>query len=409
MIFYIKLAFRNILRNKRRSIISGLAIAIGVSALIYVDALYKGMENNIIDNITKSFASDGQIHRKNFREIQNVELTINNLNKIIENLKNEKIIDTFSLRTYSFSMISSPNNVSSILLVGIEPESEKKISQIDDSIIKGSYLKEEDKNTIVLGEKLAEILEVQVGDRVVITVAQAKNSELSQELFRVSGIYFFNNPQFDKGMAFINIRKAREMLNIGNSAHEIAIRFIKKIDRKHIDKLDFWKRYSKYGNEALSWMEIFPQMRIVFEMSGIATAIMGLILFAIVALVIVNSLFMSIYERMFEFGVLRALGTRPFVVFKMIIFESALLGLLSILIGILLGFIITYISSKTGIDYTGIEMMGVTIKNMIYPVINLNQFIIYPISVFIITILIGVYPALYAAKIKPSKALRKSL
>ena len=409
MLFYLKLAWRNIFRNKRRTIISGLAIAIGLAALIYTDALYKGMEINIIDNITKSFIADGQIHRKGFREKQETELTINNLDKVVKKLENDPLVKRFSLRTYSFSMISSSNNVSSVMLIGVNPEKEKSISQIDDAIIKGDYFKEGKENQIIIGKKLAEILEVEIGDRIVVTVAQAHSSELSQELFRVGGIYYFNNPQLDKGMAFIKINKARKMLNIGNGAHEIAIKLIKGVDRKHIDNLSFWKKYSVDDNEALSWMGLFPQMKMVFEMTGLGTAIVGLILFAIVALVIVNSLFMSIYERMFEFGVLRAIGTRPFGAFKMIVLESGALGILSVSIGIVLGFIVTYIFSKIGIDYTGIEMMGVIIKNLIYPVLTVEQFIIYPIVVFLITLLIGIYPGIYAAKLKPAEALRKSL
>ncbi len=409
MFFYWKLAWRNIFRNKRRTIISGLAIAIGLAALIYVDALYKGMEANIIDNITKSFVSDGQIHRKGFRKKQEITLTINNLNKVLANLKKESIVDIFSPRTYAFSMITSSNNVSSVMLIGIEPEKEKIISQIDDALIKGDYFKGKNENQIIIGKKLAENLEVEVGDRIVVTTAQAHSSELSQELFRVGGIYYFNNPKLDKGMAFIKIGKARKMLNLGIEAHEIAIRFKKGVNRRYIDKLGFWKKYSVNDNEALSWMGLFPQMKFIFEMTNLSIAITGLILFAIVALVIINSLFMSIYERMFEFGVLRAIGTRPTGAFKMIILESAALGSLSVIIGMILGFMITYIYSKIGIDYTGIEMMGVTLKNLIYPILTVKQFIIYPVAVFFITLIIGIYPGIYAAKLKPAEALRKSL
>jgi ABC-type lipoprotein release transport system permease subunit len=409
MLLYIKLAWRNIFRNKRRTIISGLAIAIGLASLIYVDALYIGMKNNIVDNITKSFMSDGQIHRKGFRQRQEVELTINNIDDVIKNLKKEEIVNRFSVRAYGFSMISSSNNVGSVILVGIDPDKERYISQMDDAIIKGDYFKGEKGNQIIIGKKLAEILEVELGDRIVVTVAQANSSELSQELFRVSGIYFLNNPQFDKGMAFIKLGKARKMLNIGTGGHEIAIKLKKGIDRIHIEKLSIWKKYSSKGNEAISWIGIMPQMKMMFEMTNLSLSLIGFILFAIVALVIINSLFMSIYERMFELGVLRAIGTRPSGAFKMIIFESGALAVFSIILGIVLGYLITLVFTKIGIDYTGIEMMGITIKNIIYPVIELRQFIIYPIIVFFITILVGIYPGIYAAKLQPAEALRKSL
>ncbi len=409
MSLYFKLAWRNIFRNKRRTIISGIAIAIGLASLIYVDALYIGMKNNIVKNITGSFIGDGQIHRKGFRQKQEVELTVKNPEKLIKSLKSENQIKIFSLRTYSFSMISSSNNVSSVILVGIEPQKEKEISQMDDAIIEGSFFNKRSENQIIIGKKLAEILEVKTGDRIVITVAQAHSSELSQELFKVTGIYYLNSPEMDKGMAFIKLKKAQKMLNIGNNFHEIALKFKKGIDLIHIDKLSFWRKYSSDDNEALSWMGLFPQMKLMFEMTNLSLALVGFILFAIVALVIINSLFMSIYERMFEFGVLRAIGTRPSGAFKLIILESGALAIFSIFIGIIVGFAITFIYTKIGIDYTGVEVMGITIKNIIYPVMKVRQFVLYPVIVFFITLIIGIYPGIYAARLKPAEALRKSL
>jgi ABC-type lipoprotein release transport system permease subunit len=404
----LKLAWRNIFRNKRRTIIAGIAIGIGLTSLIYVDALFVGMKVSIIKEATASFLGQGQIHRDGYRETQEVDKTINDIDKLVNKLKNDNRIDKFTLRTFSLGMVNSPSNVRPMMLVGIDSEEEKYLSRIDDAILKGSFFKGNNQRDIIIGKKFAEILEVGVGDRIVITVSQAKTEEFSQEMFKVSGIFYFNNPEFDKGIAFIRINKAQKMLNIGNRAHEIALKF-KNIDKKNIDKLSFWKEYSQDGNEALSWMKLLPQLKIVFEMTNLSIFIIGLILFAVIALVIINSLFMSIFERMFEFGVLKAVGTGAFNIAKLIILESSSLAILSIGMGIIGGFILTYIYSKTGIDYTGIEMMGVTIQNILYPVIQIRQFITYPIIVFFLTSIIGIYPAIYAAKMSPSEAMRKSL
>jgi ABC-type lipoprotein release transport system permease subunit len=408
MWMYIKLAWRNIFRNKRRTFIAGTAIGIGLASLIFTDALYVGMEDNMVESITSSFLGEGQIHRQGFRSTHEVEHTINELDQLVSDLKQENIVEHFTLRTTSFGMISSPANFSSVNMVGINPPTERYISQIDDALTEGTYFEDDNLRDIVVGNKLADILEVDIGDRVVMTTAQAYTGDLSQEMFRVSGIYHFNVTDMDRGMAFIRLEKSQEMLGVNQQVHEIAIKFI-NTEYGRDNRLPFWDKYSKNGNEAVSWTVILPQIEAVFAMSNFSIFIIGLILFAIVSLGIVNTLFMSLRERMFEFGVLRALGTRPFVLARMILFEAGALAIISIGLGIIFGFLVTYIVTKTGIDYTGIEFMGATFRHLLYPVLQIKQFIIYPIWVFILTTLVGLYPALYAARMSPANAMRKSL
>jgi len=128
-----------------------------------------------------------------------------------------------------------------------------------------------------------------------------------------------------------------------------------------------------------------------------------------VAFGIINTLFMSLYERMFEFGVLRAVGTRPSGVRRLIVFEAGALALLSIAMGTVLGFGLTFAMSKIGIDYRGIEFAGTTFYDLLYPVLHVQQFLIYPLAVFIFTLLVGLYPARVAGKMRVADALRKSL
>ena len=118
---------------------------------------------------------------------------------------------------------------------------------------------------------------------------------------------------------------------------------------------------------------------------------------------------MSLKERMFEFGVLRAVGTRPFGMAKLIVFEAGALAVISIVLGVILGLAVTYIFTLTGIDYRGIEYLGVTFQELLYPVMRINQFFIYPISLFFLTCLVGIYPALIAARMSPVKAMRQGL
>jgi ABC-type lipoprotein release transport system permease subunit len=408
MWIYIKLAFRNMLRNKRRTFIAGTGIGIGLASLIFVDALIIGMERNMVQAATATFLGDGQVQREGFRNTLEAELTINRLDWVIDNLKQEPVVKQYSVRTMAYSTIASSANLTAIEMVGIDPSTEKQVSEIDEAIIEGSYFEGEGERDIVIGAKLADILEVGVGERLVVTLAQARTGDLSQELFRVSGIFKFNITEMDRGMVFVRLSKAQEMMGIGKNAHAIVL---KLTDPEFGLDEDFylWKKYSRFGNESFGWTKILPQVKSAFELSRFSTYILGLILFGIVALGIINTLFMSLYERMFEFGVLRAVGTRPFGIAQMIVYEAGSLAVLSIVLGSILGFLATYITALVGIDFRGIEYVGVTFRRLLYPVLTMRQFIEYPLWVFVFTTLVGIYPARYAAKMLPSTAMRRSL
>ena len=403
----VKLAWRNIFRNKRRTLIAATAIGIGLTALIFIDAFMIGMEETMIRTATASFLGDAQIHREGFRDAQEVSLTIQALGSVTESLTKEEIVAHFTQRTLASSMITSPANVSAISLVGVHPPTEKFLSLIDDAITEGAYFEGDNSRDIVIGAKLAEILEIGLGDRVVVTVAQAESGELSQEMFRISGIYHFADAAMNSGMAFVRLEKAQEMLAISKDVHEIAIKFT-SIAYSQETTLPFWDTYSQHGNEVLSWTELMSQLTVVLEMTRYSKYIMGVILFGVVVFGIINTLFMSLYERMFEFGVLRAVGTRPFGMARVILFEAGALAIVSIGLGTILGFILTGVLAHVGIDYTGIEMMGVTMQEFIYPVLEVQQFIIYPIWVFIFTLIAGLYPARHVAKMAPVDAMRRS-
>jgi len=404
----VKLAWRNLFRNKRRTFIAGTAIGIGLASLIFTDALILGMEENVVSTATASFLGQGQLHASGYRRTREVEKTICDVERVAARLQADERVADLTLRTMSLGMINSAAEPASVLVVGVKPDSERRMSLLDDAIVAGAFFEGDNPRDVVIGRELAELLEVGLGDRVVVTVAQPGSGDLSQELFRVSGLYRFNSREMDTGMAFVRIEKAQEMLELPGAAHEIALAFTRP-EIPVQDSHPFWTEYSQDGNEALGWPLLVPQLRAVFEYSDLSLTILGLILFGIVALGIVNALFMSIYERLFEFGVLRAIGTRPLGVWRLIVCEAGTLALLSIVFGAALGYVVTLIVSKTGIDYRGIEMVGVVVQDMMYPIITLRQFVVYPAWLLGLTLLVGTYPAFHAARIPPAHALRKSL
>ena len=153
-----------------------------------------------------------------------------------------------------------------------------------------------------------------------------------------------------------------------------------------------------------------PDLKSAIYFSGFSSLIMAVLLGALAALAILNTLFMALYERMFEFGVLLALGTRPYRLALLVLAESVCLGLVSAVLGTILGLVSAAIFSKTGINYySGIEFAGVTFKEALYPQIRSLQYTVFPIGVWIFTVLVALYPAFKAARLVPAKALHRSL
>lgn len=404
----LKLAWRNVLRNKRRTFLSGTAVGITLASLMLIDGLYIGMLKGMIMTATDTFLGQGQIHAKGFSDTLEVEKTINGSENILASLDKEPLLEAYSPRTASFAMLSSPAGVTSVLLYGIDPAREKNISMIDETIRDGEYLQPEGERQILIGSKAAETLEAGLGDRLVLTVAQAGTGELSQEMFRISGIYHMGIREADSGMAFIHIDKARQLLALGPGTHEIVLKF-KDLDSAGDRTLPFWSSYSGNSNEALGWRDLIPQLDGIIEMTEISTIVTSTLVFCIVAVIIMNALFMSLYERMFEFGVLRAIGTRPLNMALIIFFEAAALSAISIIMGLVLGLGVVSFFSWYGIDYRGIEFAGVTVNELLYPELAVNQFTTYPLLIFIFSLVAAIYPALFAAKMTPARAMQRSM
>ncbi|MCK5808551.1 ABC transporter permease [bacterium] len=405
---FLRLAWRNLFRNKRRTILASLAIGLGLSAVIFTDALMGGITNNFISTATGSWMGEGQVHSVGFRNTQEIENIIKNREKAEKILHNDPHIKSSAPRVISTGMITSPTEVQSVLLAAVDPQQERTVSRIANAVKEGEFLSSAEGREILIGVKLATVLEVEIGDKVVLTAAQAFNGELAQEMFRIKGIFDMGSRDMNGSFALIPLKTAQKMLNLKDGIHEIAFQF-KDIKQSTDTTLPLWKELKATGNEPLNWGELMTELSTMLEMTDFALGLSSLILFIIVSAGIVNTLFMSLYERMFEFGVLKAIGTRPFQLGKLIVLEAASLGAISSLFGMLIAAGILLLTSYTGIDYRGTEFVSVAITDLLYPVVQIHQFIIYPLGMIFFIMVVGIYPAWYAARITPATAMRKKL
>lgn len=401
-----KLGFRNLLRNKKRTILSSLAIGIGLAALIITDGFIIGMRQSMVQSLTNSYMGHAQIYEKSYRSDPDSAKVVDQLPKIRAYLRESEHIDSWTERVQAPGLLTSPANVLDVQVVGVVPDSEARISRLRKNLIEGEDL--QGSQDILIGHKLAKKMDVQIGERVVLTIVQADSDEITQELMRVQGIFKFNMSGFDDGMVFLNRDKLLQMLALKDQVHEVVLKFksLKEAERK---SSTYWSDLSNEKNEMTSWPDLVPGVMAAFELAKASTAYVSIFLLAVVLLGIMNTLFMSIYERTYEFGVLQAVGTRPSMIFKTILAEAFFLGLFSGIVGILVAFFFGELINFNGIDYGGIEMAEATFTEPIYMIYRWQQFVFFPLELMMFTIIAAIYPSWHAAKMTIAEAMKKSL
>jgi len=402
----LRLAKRSIFRNTRRTLLTILLISCSLAAILFTDAFVRGMVDTMVKISTQTFLGEGQIHHKGFREANDIDLYISDTPSLYLQLDEINEIKAYAPRVLSGAMTSSSENVASAIIYGVDADKEAKVSKLKLAITQGEYLSGVD-GEIILGEQLADLLEISLGDRVVVTVSEAHGGDLSQALFRVSGLFSFNERTMDIGMAFINLSQGQTLLGI-NGVHEIALR-LQALNQAEDKSLDFWQSLNTKQIETLSWQELVPQLSSMLAMTEYSTLIVSLIMYVLVCLGLINTMFMSIFERQTEFGILLAIGTRSKQLFNQIMLEGLFIGLLSVAVGLFIAFVFCYWGSIVGIDYSELEMSGLTLNEPIYLVLDISSFALMGIATLVVTLISCIYPALHAARLQPSFAMRKTL
>ena len=403
----LKLAWRNLFRNTRRTILTCLLISSSLVVLILMDGIMLGMVDVMIGGITHTLEGEAQVNRKGFRDNFEVELYLDNPDEILATLENEAGIAGYAPRVIVGGMIASPYNTTGGIIFGVDADREVGVSKIRDAVYEGSYLTGK-KREILIGKPMADLLEVGLGDRIILTAATVDSNEITQELFRVSGFFEFGPDEMDENFVFINLPQAQSVLGMTNRLHQVAIRFDNPEDAKNRETPIF-KKLNHDEIEALGWLDLQPGIGAMLEMVNYSTAIVGLILFLLASLGVINSMFMSIYERIYEFGVAKAIGTRPAQIIQLVLYEAFFLALMSCAFGVVFGYFSNSYFAEYGVPIGEFEAAGVAIDGSIYTVLALYQFIEFPIYVTLLTIVAAIYPAVFASKIVPTRALQRAL
>lgn len=403
----LKLAWRNLFRNTRRTVLTSLLISSSLIVLILVDGLVLGLVDVMAGGITHTLEGEAQVLHVGFRNNFDAEYTMDDPAPIIKELEQDNTVAGYAPRVIIGGMIASSYNTTGGLVYGVDHQQEIAVSRIRDAIISGNYLDGGDRE-LLMGSSMADLLEVKLGDRIVVTAAAVDNNDIAQELFRLSGIFEFGPEEMDKNLIFINLHKAQEVFGMTGRLHQIAIRFTDPELSKN-PELPLFKKLTKDETEALGWLDLQPAIGSMIEMSQFSTAIVGAVLFLLTSLGVINSMFMSIYERIYEFGVAKAIGTRPMQIIQLVMYEALLLAIISCIFGLGLGYLFSDYFSANGIPMGKMEVSGIVVDGNMYTRIAGYQFVNFPIYITLLTLVAAIYPAIFASRIVPTQALQRAL
>jgi len=401
----LKVAWRNIWRNRSRSGVVIASVAVGLFAGMFMMAFFEGVIKQEINSAVETQLSHIQIHNPFFIDDKDINFAIANGQQIVDSLKKDSAVKGASARVITTGMVSSSTTAAGIEIHGIVPSDEKNVSNISQNIIEGSYFGDGKKNEIVIGKKLAEKLGVKLHNKIVLTF-QAKTGELTAGSFRIGGIFKTTNSTFDESTAFTQFDDLAQILGTADGVHEIAI-MLK--DGGQADAVNVQLKKQRPTLLVQTWKEISPEMAIITgTFDQVMYIIIGIILLALM-FGIINTMLMAVLERQREFGVLMAIGMNKRLVFSMIVLETVMLTIAGLPIGVLLVISTTGYFGKHGIDLSafakGLSQFG--LGNMIYPELQSSMFTPVIAMTAITAIVAAIYPAIKALQFSPATAIHK--
>lgn len=402
------IGWRNLWRNKRRSLVVISSISFGIFAMIISIAIMNGMNNQMVENTIKTSLGHIAIHRNGFQDDMKLNYNFNANSDMISVIENDPRIFAYAPRVKLQGMVRSSEASRGVMIVGIDPEREKRISSIFEYTIKegeSSFLSSSMDDSALISKSLADKLDLLVGDRLVF-MFQDKNSEIVGSGMRIMG--FFQTPieSFDKYVVFTGIEKLQELTGLETSISELTI--VVNNSRSVDDvKESLLSHINDKGLEILSWKDMAPNLVSAVKLFDTMMYIFFIIIFITVIFSVANTLIMAIMERFHEIGVMKSMGTRPLRIFSMIMFEAVNLGIVGLVAGIITGIAVSGLLGVTGIDLS-LYMESMRIwgtGSVIYPTIKSLDIVVATFIVLITTIIAAIYPALKAARIKPLEAL----
>ena len=399
----VKMSWRNLWRNSTRTNVTITAVALCIAILIIFQSLIIGLIGKAVYNTTNLVVGEVQIHAAGYLDDRSIYKSLKNVEEIRAVAKENNI--GMVERSYGFGLISSGTKSAGTQFWGIDPESELKYFDFANHIDEGNFLTKTSLKKVVLGNKLARSLAAELGTELVIFV-QGADGSLGNELFYVTGILGNVADNIDRGAAIILRDDFDILFSTNNLIHEIALNSKGKLEAEEIQKLMSAKAA---GVAVETWKELMPTIAIMTEKMSVFMLTMFSLIFTIAAsLGVMNTLIMSTYDRMKEFGIIRAIGATPWLIIRQVSLEAIMLTFLASIIGAVIGLSIAIYLQVYGIDISGkgnLAIGGIVFDPIWRASVSLKSVFLPVVLMMLTSIVASIYPASIAARIKPVEAI----
>ncbi len=405
MFKYIKIAWRNLWRNKRRTLITSASVFFGVFFAIMMTSMQKGSFENMISNMAKFYSGYVQIQESNFKETPSVNNSFTLSDELLEAIRNNKDITSTTKRIETFALASNDEKSYPSFVLGIEPEKENLKSGLSKYIEKGAYF-ENGSADIMVGSMLAENLNVGIGDSLIL-LGQGYHGVTAVGIYRVSGLLEFPLPDLSKQVVYMDITNCQEFSSLPNSitSNVLMVENTGKISKV----VSYLQPFLGEEIAIYSWKDLMPEILNLIEGKESSGAMVKTLLFMIIGFGVWSTIMMMMHERRRELGVMIAIGFQKGKLLFMMLVESAFIGIIGVVSGLVVSYPIFYYLFKNPIIVTGemaetYESMGFEAKIAfsVSPEIFYNP----AITILIIFMIVSLYQIYYVAKLNVVKSLK---
>ena len=406
MSLYLRLAWRNIWRHRRRTVIVVLAIGFTMGMMMMYDGLIGGFQQAIYGNAIKVLGGNIQVHAIGYQEkaAQAPLLALPNGPAVVKAALAQPQVVAASQRIITGGLASSREGAFAVSIIGIEPEKELPVSLVGQKVAQGRYLTAADQDVVYIGKGLATAMGVGVGDRFTLA-GRATHEQMRSRTMTVVGIYDIGMADIEKRTIYMSLAEAQDLYGMSGQVTEVAIS-LKQIGQEPavINAL----KPALSGVEFASWQTSFPELEAAIATKSQGMEIFSYIMLIIVGIGILNLLLMAVFERTREIGVLGAIGLRPGQISLLFVLEGAMMGLVGAAFGVALGLLFNVVLGVVGLDFTAfssITTYTALISGRIYSTLGTEKLVGHVLAVLIISVLASFYPAHEAAQQEPAKSL----
>ncbi len=406
MNLYLRLAWRNIWRHRRRTLIIIGAMGFSLALMMMYDGLIEGFDQAIYGNAIRVLGGNIQIHAAGYREKfeNNPLLPLRDDKAAIEAALAQPGVISATRRIQTAGMVVNREGAFSLSIIGIDPEAEAPVSIIKKNVVEGRWLASDDRDVVLIGRGLADEMILKVGDRITL-VGSDVNKQNRQRTMTVVGIYDIGVPLNEKNTLYISLAEAQSLYGLEGKSTEIQVN-IEQLGKEPAVVNALIPLLPGY--EVESWEKNYPELKVTIERKSSVMNVFGVIIVAIAGIGILNLLLMAVYERTREIGLLGAMGLKPRQIAALFILEGTLIGAVGAAAGAVLGVTFNLIGGQIGFDYSSYadltEYMAL-ITGKIYPTLGVENLLPRMMSVIVISTLAAWIPATEAARREPAEAL----